>query len=101
MRFGLCRSRSCQLRILSGKDLNDKDSQVIREALPTLFLTEMWERLSYYGMRALLVLYMTQSLHFADAKALSICGYYTSTAYFVPLLGGWLPIGCWVQNALF
>src|SRR6266550_9542240 len=89
MRFGLCGSRLCQLRILSGKDLNDKDSQVIRKALPTLFLTEMWERFSYYGMRALLVLYMTQSLHFADAKALSIYGYYTSTAYFMPLLGGW------------
>jgi proton-dependent oligopeptide transporter, POT family len=58
--------------------------------LPTLFLTEMWERFSYYGMRALLVLYMTQSLHFADAKALSIYGYYTSAAYFLPLLGGWL-----------
>jgi proton-dependent oligopeptide transporter, POT family len=57
--------------------------------LPTLFLTEMWERFSYYGMRALLVLYMTQSLHFADAKALSTYGYYTSTAYFMPLLGGW------------
>jgi proton-dependent oligopeptide transporter, POT family len=40
--------------------------------LPTLFLTEMWERFSYYGMRALLVLYMTQSLRFADSKALSI-----------------------------
>ena len=58
--------------------------------LPTLFLTEMWERFSYYGMRALLVLYMTQALHFADAKALSIYGYYTSAAYFMPLLGGWL-----------
>ena len=58
--------------------------------LPTLFLTEMWERFSYYGMRALLVLYMTQALHFADGKALSIYGYYTSAAYFMPLLGGWL-----------
>lgn len=58
--------------------------------LPTLFLTEMWERFSYYGMRALLVLYMTQSLRFADSKALSIYGYYTSAAYFLPLLGGWL-----------
>lgn len=58
--------------------------------LPTLFLTEMWERFSYYGMRALLVLYMTQALRFTDAKALSIYGYYTSAAYFLPLLGGWL-----------
>src|SRR5258705_6872674 len=58
--------------------------------LPTLFLTEIWERFSYYGMRALLVLYMTESLGFADAKALSVYGYYTSAAYFLPLLGGWL-----------
>src|SRR4051812_7306046 len=58
--------------------------------LSTLFFTEMWERFSYYGMRAILVLYMTEALHFADVDAVSIYGYYTSSVYFLPLLGGWI-----------
>lgn len=58
--------------------------------LSTLFFTEMWERFSYYGMRAILVLYMTQALQFADVDALSIYGYYTASVYFLPLLGGWV-----------
>lgn len=58
--------------------------------LSTLFLTEMWERFSYYGMRALLVLYMTQSLNFSDEKSVMIYGYYTSSVYFLPLFGGWI-----------
>ncbi|MDQ3181562.1 MAG: peptide MFS transporter [Acidobacteriota bacterium] len=58
--------------------------------LSTLFFTEMWERFSYYGMRAILVLYMTQALQFADEDALSIYGYYTASVYFLPIFGGWL-----------
>jgi proton-dependent oligopeptide transporter, POT family len=58
--------------------------------LSTLFFTEMWERFSYYGMRAILVLYMTEALAFADADALSIYGYYTSSVYFLPIFGGWI-----------
>lgn len=58
--------------------------------LSTLFLTEMWERFSYYGMRALLVLYMTQFLKFSDEKSVMIYGYYTTSVYFLPLIGGWI-----------
>lgn len=58
--------------------------------LSTLFFTEMWERFSYYGMRAILVLYMTQELRFSDADSVTIYGYYTSSVYFLPLLGGWI-----------
>lgn len=58
--------------------------------LSTLFLTEMWERFSYYGMRAILVLYMTQSLNFSDEKSVMIYGYYTTSVYFLPLVGGWI-----------
>jgi proton-dependent oligopeptide transporter, POT family len=58
--------------------------------LSTLFLTEMWERFSYYGMRAILVLYMTQSLNFSDERSVMIYGYYTTSVYFLPLLGGWI-----------
>src|SRR5579863_3173440 len=63
--------------------------------LSTLFFTEMFERFSYYGMRALLVLYMTDKivhggLGFTDAKAGSIYGLYTSMVYLLCLAGGWI-----------
>jgi proton-dependent oligopeptide transporter, POT family len=63
--------------------------------LSTLFFTEMWERLSYYGMRAILVLYMTAELSkgglaYDTKKAAAIYGLYTSSVYFLPLIGGWI-----------
>ena len=59
-------------------------------ALPTIFLTEMWERFSYYGMRALLVLYLVNALHYERANALEIYGLYTGLVYLSPIAGGWL-----------
>ena len=61
--------------------------------LSTLFFTEMWERFSYYGMRAFLILYMVApaaagGLGFADAKAASIYGTYTGSAWAAAILGG-------------
>ena len=56
--------------------------------LRVLFFTEMWERFSYYGMRALLVLYMTQALHFSVGKAATIYGAYTGLVYLTPVVGG-------------
>ncbi len=63
--------------------------------LATLFFTEMFERFSYYGMRALLILYMTHKvaeggLGFVDAKAGSIYGLYTAMVYLLCLAGGWI-----------
>ncbi len=58
--------------------------------LPTLFFTEMWERMSYYGMRALLVLYLVKELAFTDEKAGQVYGLYTSLVYLTPILGGFL-----------
>lgn len=55
-----------------------------------LFLTEMWERLSYYGMRALLVLYLVQALHKSDKEAGEIYALYTSFIYLTPVLGGYI-----------
>jgi POT family proton-dependent oligopeptide transporter len=60
------------------------------KGLPTLFFTEMWERLSYYGMRALLVLYLVKELHFTDEKAGRLYGLYTSLVYLTPIFGGFL-----------
>ena len=63
--------------------------------LATLFFTEMWERFSYYGMRALLILYMTArtdqgGLEFDLVKAGAIYGLYTALVYTVNLPGGWI-----------
>ena len=55
-----------------------------------LFYAEMWERFSYYGMRALLILYLTKFWLFADGKANLIYGAYTSMVYITPVLGGYL-----------
>ncbi|GAA3911825.1 peptide MFS transporter [Luteimonas lutimaris] len=56
--------------------------------LTILFLTQMWELFSYYGMRTLLVYYMTKQLLFAQDKASFIYGTYTAMAYLTPILGG-------------
>lgn len=60
-----------------------------------LFLTEMWERFSYYGMRGLLVLYLTTAavsggLGFDKAFAVQLYGTFTAAVYFMPIIGGWL-----------
>ena len=63
--------------------------------LSTLFFTEMWERFSYYGMKAILVLYLTASvaqggLAYAVAKATLIAGFYNMGVYLMSLPGGWV-----------
>jgi proton-dependent oligopeptide transporter, POT family len=63
--------------------------------LSTLFMTELWERFSYYGMRALLILFMTASvakggLGFPVSRAGSIYGFYTAMVYLMGLPGGWV-----------
>jgi POT family proton-dependent oligopeptide transporter len=58
--------------------------------LTILFLTEMWEQFSYYGMRALLVYYMTKQLLIAQETSSTIYGFYTSAAFFTPIVGGWI-----------
>lgn len=60
------------------------------KGLYLLFFTEMWERFSYYGMRALLVLYMIQNLMFSNQKAGDIYGLYTGFVYLTPLIGGYI-----------
>ena len=53
-----------------------------------LFFAEMWERFSYYGMRALLVLYLTKHFLFTDGQAYGIYGAYTTLVYVTPVIGG-------------
>ena len=54
------------------------------------FATEMWERFSYYGIRALLILYLTKHWEFTDATSYLIYGAYTSLVYIMPVFGGML-----------
>jgi len=62
--------------------------------LALLFFTEMWERFSYYGMRALLILYLIDTASggfgWSQEKASRFYGWYTGLAYLFPILGGWL-----------
>ena len=74
---------------------NDKIFRSHPSGLSTLFFTEMWERFSYYGIRALLILYMTASaeahgLGLSVAIAGAIYGLYTSCAYIFALPAGWV-----------
>ncbi len=60
-----------------------------------LFFTEMWERFSYYGMRAIFILFMTKALLIATDQASIIYGSYTGLVYLTPLLGGYLADRYW------
>jgi POT family proton-dependent oligopeptide transporter len=60
------------------------------KGLHIIFFTEMWERFSYYGMRTILFVYMTQHFLFSDEAASGQYGSYTSLVYLLPLIGGML-----------
>ena len=65
------------------------------KGLYLLFATEMWERFSYYGMRAIFILYMTQALLFNKELASEIYGSYTGLVYLTPLIGGYIADRYW------
>ena len=80
-------------------DLQDSNSTAFFGhpiGLRTLFFTEMWERMSYYGMRGLLVLYMTigvvenPGLDWSNIQANAIYGIYAGMVYFLAVPGGWI-----------
>ena len=65
------------------------------KGLYLLFVTEMWERFSYYGMRALFMLYMVQALLFDKEMASQVYGSYTGLVYLTPLIGGYIADRYW------
>ncbi|HTE09545.1 MAG TPA: peptide MFS transporter [Chitinophagaceae bacterium] len=65
------------------------------KGLYILFATEMWERFNFYGMRAMLVLFMTKALLFDQAFASNLYGSYLSLVYLTPLLGGFMADRYW------
>ncbi len=79
-----------------------QDAMTVKEKQPAglylLFATEMWERFSYYAMRGLFVLYLTQALGFASDKASNLYGTMTSLIYLSPILGGFIADKYWGQR---
>ncbi len=69
-------------------------SQSVQQGHPkglyVLFVTEMWERFSYYGMRAIFILFMVKALMLDKAFASNLYGSYTGLVYLTPLLGGYI-----------
>ncbi len=65
------------------------------KGLYLLFATEMWERFSYYGMRAVLVLFLTKAMMMDKAFASKFYGGYTSLIYLTPLIGGYISDRYW------
>ncbi|MES2593399.1 MAG: peptide MFS transporter [Bacteroidota bacterium] len=65
------------------------------KGLYVLFVTEMWERFSYYGMRAIFVLFLTKALLYDKAFASDIYGSYTGLVYLTPLIGGYMADRYW------
>ena len=76
--------------------MNEKSvSTAHPKGLYVLFATEMWERFNYYGMRAILVLFMTKALLFDKVFASNLYGSYTGLVYLTPLLGGYIADRYW------
>ncbi len=83
--------------------VQDNDQQQILGhpiGLFVLFFTEMWERFSYYGMRALLILFLVAKVSddgwgWSRGEAYALYGWYVMLVYFMPLLGGWLADNKW------
>src|SRR6266496_1772286 len=65
------------------------------KGLYVLFATEMWERFNFYGMRAVLVLFMTKALLFNDEFASNLYGSYIGLIYLTPLIGGYIADRYW------
>lgn len=94
-----CKNEFTQIKLSLEKQLNSEFAGPTvfghPKGLMTLFFTEMWERFSYYGMRALLILFMTTAvidggLGFDDKTSGAIYGLYTMGVYLLALPGGWL-----------
>ena len=78
-----------------GSETNQKTVLGHPSGLFVLFFTEMWERFSYYGMRALLVLFLVSSLlnegwAWERSDALILFAWYTGLVYITPIVGGWI-----------
>ena len=74
----------------SPADPHDDDFLGHPKGVYVCFFTEMWERFSFYGMKALLLLYLLQHHRFGDSRGLDILGAYGGLVYCLPVIGGML-----------
>lgn len=81
--------------VLDQPIINPINSKGHPRGLYVLFATEMWERFNYYGMRAVLVLFMTKALLFDKVFASNLYGSYTGLVYLTPLIGGYVADRYW------
>ena len=81
--------------VLDQPIINPVNSKGHPRGLYVLFATEMWERFNYYGMRAVLVLFMTKALLFDKVFASNLYGSYTGLVYLTPLIGGYVADRYW------
>ena len=70
--------------------MNERQTSGHPPGLYLLFVTEMWERFSYYGMRAIFVLFMSKALLMSTVEASTVYGSYGGLVYLTPLLGGYM-----------
>ena len=77
------------------RPMSSNQNQSHPKGLYVLFATEMWERFNYYGMRAILVLFMTKALLFSKDFSSQLYGGYTSLVYLTPLIGGYFADRFW------
>jgi len=75
--------------------MSTNQNQSHPKGLYVLFATERWERFNYYGMRAILVLFMTKALLFSKDFSSQLYGGYTSLVYLTPLIGGYFADRFW------
>ena len=87
-RRGACRMTAGTGSAASGGEASDRGWFGHPRGLTILFLTNMWEQFSFYGMRALLVYYMTRQLMIDQERSSYIYGAYAACAYFTPIIGG-------------
>ncbi len=88
------------MKTLEKNSFFDKEILGHPVGLFVLFFTEMWERFSYYGMRALLILFLTAKLieggwEWKPEEAYALYGWYVMLVYFLPMVGGWLADNKW------
>src|ERR1700750_509212 len=91
--FKIWRCERCSFCISSLKDflMNTTTSGTSQtRSFTTIFLIEMWERFGYYGMAALLVLFMVDKIGFADDHANLTWGAFTALVFSAPSIGGWI-----------
>ncbi len=87
---------------MTNSNVSNEEKQIFghKVGLFVLFFTEMWERFSYYGMRAILILFLIAKIddggwQWTRSEAYALYGWYVMLVYFMPLLGGWLADNKW------